>query len=131
MVVLLLAFAFVAGCSCNRQDHSPAPVAINPSTEPKVPLANGVDEPKVDKGEAPKDAIDIFVVAKQWIWKFQHPDGQREIGELRVPAGKPFKLTAISEDVIHRLSIPELKIKLDAVPAKYTTDWTTVAKPGR
>ena len=49
----------------------------------------------------PDDAIEIYVVGKQWMWKLQHPEGQREINELHVPVGRPVKLTMTSEDVIH------------------------------
>ena len=37
---------------------------------------------------ARRDAMDIYVVGKQWMWKFQHLDGQREINELHVPVGR-------------------------------------------
>ena len=30
----------------------------------------------------------VHVVAKQWMWKFQHPTGQREIDTLHVPVGR-------------------------------------------
>jgi len=49
----------------------------------------------------PDDAMEVHVVGKQWMWKVQHPDGQRETNELHVPVGQPVKLTMISEDVIH------------------------------
>src|SRR4051794_36412065 len=29
--------------------------------------------------KAPADAMQINVLGKQWMWKFQHPEGQREI----------------------------------------------------
>ena len=31
--------------------------------------------------------MEIYVVGKQWMWKLQHPEGQREINELHVPVG--------------------------------------------
>ena len=37
----------------------------------------------------PAGAMEIFVVGKQWMWKVQHMDGQREINELHVPVGRP------------------------------------------
>ena len=40
----------------------------------------------------PDDATVIYGVGKQWMWKFQHPEGQREINELHVPLGRPVKL---------------------------------------
>src|SRR5262245_50487840 len=33
----------------------------------------------------PAAAIDVYVVGKQWMWKFQHTSGRREINELHVP----------------------------------------------
>jgi cytochrome c oxidase subunit 2 len=78
----------------------------------------------------PADALEIDVVAKQWMWKFQHPEGQAEIDELHVPTGQPVKLTMASQDVIHSLFIPALRIKQDVVPGRYTSIWFTADKPG-
>jgi cytochrome c oxidase subunit 2 len=78
----------------------------------------------------PQDALQIDVVAKQWMWKFQHPEGQGEINELHVPAGEPVKLTMASQDVIHSLYIPALRVKQDVVPGRYTALWFTADKPG-
>ncbi len=79
----------------------------------------------------PANALNIDVVAKQWMWKFQHPAGQREIDELHVPAGQPVKLTMASQDVIHSLFVPALRLKQDVVPGRYTTMWFTADAPGR
>src|SRR5689334_7716254 len=51
----------------------------------------------------PDDAMEVNVVARQWMWKFQHPQGRREIDELHVPQHRPVRLTMISQDVIHSL----------------------------
>ena len=83
-----------------------------------------------DLHHPPADALDIDVVAKQWMWKFQHPGGQREINELHVPAGEPVKLAMASQDVIHSLFIPALRIKQDLVPGRYTTLWFNADAPG-
>ena len=64
----------------------------------------------------PENALEIMVVGRQWMWKFQHPDGQREINELHVPLGRPVKLTLASEDVIHSFFIPAFRVKHDVVP---------------
>lgn len=79
----------------------------------------------------PQDALDIFVVGRQWMWKFQHPDGQREINQLHVPLGRPVKLTMASEDVIHSFFIPAFRIKHDVVPGFYTTIWFEATRTGR
>ena len=65
------------------------------------------------------------------MWKFQHPDGQREINELHVPVGQPVKLMLTSEDVIHRLLRPGVPRQQDVLPGRYTTDWFQATKPGR
>jgi cytochrome c oxidase subunit 2 len=80
---------------------------------------------------APKDALEIYVVAKQWMWKFQHLDGQREINELHIPVGRKVKVTLTTEDVIHSFFVPAFRIKMDVVPGKYSTIWFEATKPGR
>lgn len=79
----------------------------------------------------PPDAMEIQVVAKQWMWKFQHPDGQREINTLHVPVGRPVKLNMISQDVIHSLYFPDLRVKQDVLPGRYTQLWFEANKTGR
>ena len=71
----------------------------------------------------PADAMEIFVVGKQWMWKVQHPEGVREINELHVPIGRPVRITIGSEDVLHDYYIPAFRVKMDAVPGKLTTLW--------
>ena len=79
----------------------------------------------------PAEAMDIYVVGKQWMWKAQHMDGAREINELHVPIGVPVKLTMASEDVIHSFFIPDFRVKADVIPGRYNTMWFTATKPGR
>jgi cytochrome c oxidase subunit 2 len=78
----------------------------------------------------PGNATDIHVVAKQWMWKFQHPEGVQEINELHVPVGQPIKLTMASEDVIHSFFVPAFRVKMDVVPGRYTTAWFQATKLG-
>lgn len=79
----------------------------------------------------PANALEVYVVGKQWMWKFQHPTGQREINELHVPVGRKIKLIMTTEDVIHDVFVPAFRIKADVVPGKYTTQWFEATKPGR
>src|SRR2546423_1027498 len=79
---------------------------------------------------APRNAMEIYVVAKQWMWKFQHQTGQREINELHVPVGARVKLTMTTEDVIHSLYFPAFRIKQDVVPGRYTQLWFEATQPG-
>ena len=73
--------------------------------------------------EAPKGSLEIFVTGKQWMWKAEHPEGQREINELHVPLGRPVKLTMTSEDVIHDFFVPAFRVKKDVLPGRYTSLW--------
>ncbi|MDR6936496.1 cytochrome c oxidase subunit II [Luteibacter sp. 3190] len=84
----------------------------------------------VDMRTPPADATTIYVVGKQWMWEFQHPDGQREIGILHVAQGQPVRLVMTSQDVIHDVSIPAFRVKQDVLPGRYTELWFTPTRPG-
>jgi cytochrome c oxidase subunit 2 len=79
----------------------------------------------------PADALQVYAIGKRWMWKFQHGAGQREINELHVPLGAPVKITVASEDVIHSLYVPAFRVKVDAVPGRYSTMWFEATKEGR
>ncbi len=79
----------------------------------------------------PDNALDIYATGKQWMWKFQHPSGQREINELHVPIGRPIRITLASEDVIHSLFFPYFRVKTDVLPNRYRTMWFQATKTGR
>jgi len=78
----------------------------------------------------PVGAMEIYVVGKQWMWKVQHMDGQREINELHVPVGRPVKLIMGSEDVLHSYYIPAFRVKADVIPGRFNMLWFTATKPG-
>jgi cytochrome c oxidase subunit II len=79
---------------------------------------------------APDNAETIYVVGKQWMWKFQHPEGQREINTLHVPVGRPIRLLMTSEDVIHSLFIPDFRIHMDLLPERYSSVWFQATRVG-
>jgi cytochrome c oxidase subunit 2 len=79
----------------------------------------------------PDETLNIYVVGKQWMWKFQHLDGQREINELHVPVGRAVKLITTSEDVIHDFFVPAFRIKADVLPGRYVNIWFQSTRPGR
>jgi len=79
----------------------------------------------------PPGTKEIHVIAKQWMWKTQHPDGRREINELHLCVGEPVALVMTSQDVIHDFSIPAFRTKQDVLPQKYTTEWFTPTRPGK
>jgi cytochrome c oxidase subunit 2 len=94
----------------------------------------------------PADAEEIFIIGKQWMWKAQYPNGQRviiggnpanmseedrkSIGRLVVPINKPVKVYLTSEDVIHDFGLPAFRVKMDALPGRYTSLWFQATKLG-
>jgi cytochrome c oxidase subunit 2 len=78
----------------------------------------------------PRDSTEVYVVAKQWMWKLEHAEGQREINQLHVPVGKDVKLIMTSQDVIHSFFVPAFRMKQDVVPGRYTVAWFRATKPG-
>src|SRR5271170_2804795 len=78
----------------------------------------------------PTNAMNIYIVGKQWMWKAEHPGGQHEIDALHVPIGRPVQLTMISQDVFHSFSIPAFRVKREVIPGRYTTVWFTATQPG-
>ena len=78
----------------------------------------------------PRDATEVYVVAKQWMWKLEHAEGQREMNELHVPVGRDVKLIMTSQDVIHSFYVPAFRMKQDVLPGRYTVAWFRATKPG-
>lgn len=78
----------------------------------------------------PDDALVVYAQAKQWMWKFQHLEGQREINELHVPSGRPVRVLLTSEDVIHSFFVPDFRVHMDVLPDRYTSVWFEATTPG-
>jgi len=76
------------------------------------------------------NATQINVVAKQWLWEFEYPDGRKAINELRLAVGEPVDLVMTSDDVIHSLFIPEFRMKQDILPGRYTHMYLQPEKAG-
>jgi len=73
--------------------------------------------------EPPAGTLDVYVVAKQWMWKFTYPQGPASAGVLYVPVHRAVKLIMTSRDVIHSFYVPAFRMKQDAVPGRYTLAW--------
>jgi len=84
----------------------------------------------MDATVPPRDALEIRVTGKRWVWQFEYPNGARTLNELRVPLGKPVTLIMTSEDVIHSFYVPSFRIKADLLPDRYTKLWFTPEKEG-
>lgn len=82
-------------------------------------------------GAAP---LRVEAVARQWDWRFVHPDapgGPLETeGRLHVPAGRPVEVAITSEDVIHSFWVPRLAGKRDAIPGRVNTITILAERPG-
>ena len=78
----------------------------------------------------PADALPINVIGKQWMWKIQHQEGNREINELHIPVNRAVKLTLASEDVIHSFFVPAFRVKQYVVPGRFTTEWFKPTRVG-
>lgn len=79
----------------------------------------------------PDNALQVYVVGKQWMWKTQHLEGQREINELHIPVGRPVRLTMTSEDVIHSFYVPAFRTKWDVLPGRYVSAWFNPTRTGK
>jgi cytochrome c oxidase subunit 2 len=78
----------------------------------------------------PKGAMEVYVVGKQWMWKFEHETGQREINQLHVPIGRDVRLVMSSQDVIHDFFVPAFRVKADVLPGRFTELWFRPTKTG-
>src|SRR5579859_374212 len=136
----VLVFGLVVGFSIHfRKERHPVAVQIEGSAPLEflwsaIPLAISVvifiwgAVVYFNMARAPREAMEIYVVGKQWMWKVQHPTGQREINQLHVPVGRTVRLTIISQDVIHSFYIPAFRVKYDVFPGKYTYLWFEATK---
>jgi len=84
-----------------------------------------------DLHDPPPNSIQIYVVAKQWMWKIEHTQGNREIDALHIPVGVPVELIMTSQDVIHSFYVPAFRVKQDVLPDRYTTEWFLPTKVGQ
>lgn len=78
----------------------------------------------------PGNSMDVYVQAKQWMWKFSYPDGPNGVNTLHVPAHRPVRLLMTSRDVVHSFFVPEFRLKQDVVPGRYAQLWFEATKPG-
>ena len=68
--------------------------------------------------KAPEGSLEIKVVAHQWWWEFDYPDGVKTANELHIPTGQPIRLHLESADIIHSFWVPQLGGKRDVVPGQ-------------
>ncbi|HVS66251.1 MAG TPA: cytochrome c oxidase subunit II [Thermoanaerobaculia bacterium] len=114
------------------ETHAPVVEALSITIPFAIAMAMFVWGAKlyVDLRRPPENAVEYFAFGKQWMWKFQHPNGLRQINHLTVPRDTPIRITMTSEDVIHSFFVPAFRVKQDVVPGRYTTVWFTATETG-
>jgi cytochrome c oxidase subunit 2 len=80
--------------------------------------------------EVPADAETIKVIGQQWFWSFEHADGTKEVNELHVQKGKPYRFEITSLDVNHNFNVPDWTLLMDAVPGRINTLWNLFTEEG-
>lgn len=134
-LVLGFTIKYRAGSKANRANASDGNVPMELAWS-GLPLVLGLGiffistKLFIEMRTMPKNAMEISVVGKQWMWHMQHPNGIRENNTLHVPVGKPIKLTMISQDVIHAFYVPEFRMQYMVVPGRYTDAWFQPTKVG-
>jgi cytochrome c oxidase subunit 2 len=139
VIIAILLMFFAVRYRRKTEDFFPKPVVgskvleITWSTVPLVLLlgmfAWGVSI-YLDIFRPPENCLEVYVIGKQWMWQLQHEGGQRETNTLHIPVGRPVKLIMTSEDVLHDFYVPAFRVKMDAVPGKYTYTWFEATKVG-
>jgi cytochrome c oxidase subunit 2 len=78
---------------------------------------------------APADSLPVKVIARQWSWLFEYPNGLKSV-DLVAPLGRNLRLEFASEDVIHSFYVPAFRIKQDTVPGMTTQAWFRASQTG-
>jgi cytochrome c oxidase subunit 2 len=140
LLVAGLIFYFAVRYRRRREDYFPTPVVGSLALESLwtfIPLALAISmfvwatNVYFRIVRPPDEALEIYVVGRQWMWHVQHPGGQREINALHVPVDTPVRLIMTSEDVIHDFAMPAFRTKQDVVPGRYNFTWFQATRPGR
>jgi cytochrome c oxidase subunit 2 len=133
IVVFCVKYRRRAGNEIGQPDRHTTPLEVTWTLVPlalcMIPFVWGA-RIYLEEAQPPPDAIEVYVVAKQWMWKTEQPGGQEEIDALHVPIGRPVRLTMTSQDVIHSFYVPAFRAKADVLPNRYTTLWFTATRPG-
>lgn len=79
---------------------------------------------------APAEAEVIKVTGQQWFWTFERADGTKEVGELHVKKGQPYKFEIAAKDVNHAFNIHDYVVLQDAVVGRINTVWFVPDKAG-
>lgn len=85
----------------------------------------------LDMTVAPPDALSYQVRARKWEWSITHPNHTEPLrNEVYVPLGKAVKFIASSEDVLHSLFFPAMRVKRDVLPGRLQMVWFEATQLG-
>jgi cytochrome c oxidase subunit 2 len=134
VVVFCVKYRRRPGNEIGRPDRRTTPIEITWTIIPlalcMIPFLWGA-RIYLEEAQPPADALEVYVVAKQWMWKTEQAGGQEEINMLHVPTQRAVKLTMTSQDVIHSFYVPAFRVKADVLPGRYTTVWFKAIQPGQ
>lgn len=82
----------------------------------------------LDQTVAPGNSLQIDVTARQWDYDFVYPNGY-VADTLHVTMGQPVQLNISSEDVVHTVTIPALRLNQAAIPGQTSTAWFLADTP--
>jgi len=68
--------------------------------------------------EPRSDDLVVEVTGMQWAWSFEYAESGVVSDRLVVPTGRPVYLNLHATDVIHSFFVPEMRLKMDAIPGK-------------
>src|SRR5580704_11485866 len=88
----------------------------------------------LDMYVVPHDAKELRVIGQKWQWSIDYPVEEISVTgvgtTVAVPVNKPIKLVMSSQDVIHSFYIPNLRVKQDVVPGRFSVLWFKATKTG-
>src|SRR5919202_3664281 len=133
VVVFCVKYRRRPGNEIGRPDRRTTPIEITWTIIPlalcMIPFLWGA-RIYLEEAQSPADALEVYVVAKQWMWKTELAGGQEEINTLHVPTGRAVKLTMTSQDVIHSFYVPAFRVKADVLPGRYPPFWFQATQAG-
>jgi cytochrome c oxidase subunit 2 len=122
---IILLFVGLSGYSVLVNPYVSPSQALDADNRSQAGIGSFEDLPETGDEE-------IIVRGYQWEWQATYPESNATLeNEIVIPADRNVTFWLTSDDVIHSLFVPDLVIKQDAFPGRYTRARTIVAEPGR
>ncbi|WP_254530372.1 cytochrome c oxidase subunit II [Natrinema gelatinilyticum] len=122
---IILLFVGLSGYSVLVSPYVSPSQALEGDDRPQGGFESFEDLPETDDEE-------IYVTGYQWEWQATYPGANVTTeDEIVIPADENVTIWLTSDDVIHSLFVPDLSVKQDAFPGRYTRARTIAYEPGR